>query len=244
MKMKVLAAAFLLGSSGFALAADPGMPMEEAPLTYNWSGFYVGIKGGYGWGSGDYTNEIGPGFELTSDHDLDGFLVGVYAGAQHQFSNNIVLGVEIDVDYRDADDSSTYIVNPGGIDLFGGAFGLDTEINWTGSARLRAGYAMDRWLPYITGGFAFADYDSVVTAAGVPFPAIPGIATSFGGTSVGWTAGIGTEYAFTDNMTLRAEYRYSDFGDITPNLVIPMPGANQSYDLDSHDLTLGISWKF
>lgn len=197
---------------------------------FTWSGFYIGGNVGYGWTSGDYDASIVP---FESDGDLDGFLVGAYAGAQHQFSNNVVLGVEVDVQYRDGDDDAD-------ITVFGTPIGLavDSELNWTGSARLKAGYAMDRWLPYIAGGFAFADYDANVTAGGINLPF-----SDFGGTSVGWTLGGGAEYAFTDNLIFRAEYRYSDFGseDAVP-LGFPYPGAE--FDLDSHDVSLGVSYKF
>ena len=145
----------------------------------------------------------------------------------------MVLGVEIDADYRDADDDALITVLGAPIGL-----GVNSEINWTGSARLRAGYAMDRWMPYVTGGFAFADYDLDFTSGGV---VISGFGLSE--TSVGWTAGFGAEYAFTDNLIFRAEYRYSDFGDEDAfSLVAPFPGA--SFDIESHDVTIGVSYKF
>ena len=232
---KVLLASVALLISHAAFAADA--VIEEVPVAvvvegFSWTGFYVGIHGGYSWADGDYENDFVP---IISEGDLDGFLVGAHAGAQYQFANNVVLGVEIDADYRDADSNAGFTppLGPAGVTL-------DTEINWTGSARLRAGYAMDRWLPYVTGGFAFADYDLQIAQFGVPVPQ-PGLST--GETSVGWTLGVGAEYAFTDNLLFRAEYRYSDFGDEDVSLTFPFPIGN-SFDIDSHDVTIGVSYKF
>jgi outer membrane immunogenic protein len=237
---KILLASVALMISHAAYAADAiieePVPVEVAG--FSWTGFYVGIHGGYSWAEGDFSSpELAPGIAYISEGDLDGFLVGVHAGAQYQFDNNIVLGVEIDVDYRDADDDAALFIAGGPVP----PLSIGSEINWTGSARLRAGYAMDRWLPYVTGGFAFADYDATLLAAGAPFPAPFG--TSFSDTSVGWTVGVGAEYAFTDNLIFRAEYRYSDFGDSDgPFLLAPI--GDSEFELTSNDITLGISYKF
>ncbi len=241
-KFLLVTAAIMISSTAYAADAI----VEEVPVAvqvdgFSWTGFYLGIKGGYGWGNADYTAPLGGGASFTSNGDVDGFLIGGYAGAQYQFSNNVVLGAEIDVDYRNGDDTANYLINPPGVDPFGGTIGLNTEMNWTGSARLRAGYAMDRWMPYVTGGFAFADYDAQVLSFGAP---IPGTGYAFSETSVGWTAGVGAEYAFTDNIIFRAEYRYSDFGKEDVLMFFPAPVPDQTFELDTHDVTLGVSWKF
>jgi outer membrane immunogenic protein len=104
MKKFLLATAAIL-VTGSAYAADA--VYEEAPVAveaagFTWSGFYVGIHGGYGWADADFTLNVQQS-TITSESDLDGFLIGVHAGAQDQFDSNIVMGVEIDVDYRDGD---------------------------------------------------------------------------------------------------------------------------------------------
>jgi outer membrane immunogenic protein len=233
-KIMLASVALLISHAAYAADAVIEEPVPVLVEGFSWTGFYVGIHGGYSWADGEYSNSLAP---IVSEQDLDGFLVGAHAGAQYQFSNNVVLGVEIDADYRDADGSGGFFA--GGAPVVAGVT-LDTEINWTGSARLRAGYAMDRWLPYVTGGFAFADYDLQIASLGVPIPT-PGFSTSE--TSVGWTLGFGAEYAFTDNLLFRAEYRYSDFGDEDISLSFPVPFGS-SYEIESHDVTIGISYKF
>ena len=237
-KLLLASAALMISHAAYAADVVIEEPIPVVVEGFSWTGFYVGVHGGYGWADGEFDAPVAPGVSVVSEQDLDGFLIGAHAGAQYQFDNNVVLGVEVDVDYRDGDGSGGFFaagapVGPAGLTL-------DTEYNWTGSARLRAGYAMDRWLPYITGGFAFADYDASLGGIPIP-PGAPG--TSFSETSVGWTLGGGVEYAFTDNLIFRAEYRYSDFGDEDVFLAFPAaPGS--SYEIESHDVTIGVSYKF
>lgn len=245
MKSLLLALSFsLLASTAYAADAI----VEDIPVAvevdgFTWTGLYVGIHGGYGWADSDLavpSSLLPPGSSLTSETDLDGFLVGVHAGAQYQFDNNIVLGFEADVDYRDGDGAGALVAS-GGIILPPGTVDQSVEYNWTGSARLRAGYAMDRWLPYVTGGLSFADIDTE-TIFNTPVPLPPGIDLTDSDTTVGWTAGVGAEYAFTDNLIFRAEYRYSDFGDAEISILGGETPAE--IELTSHDVTLGISYKF
>lgn len=236
-KFLVACAATLMATAAYAADAV----VEEVPVAvegFSWTGFYVGVHGGYGWTNGDYS-QPGPGAEIISEGDLDDFLVGVHAGAQYQFDNNVVLGVEVDIQYRNGEDAAGFFL--GGAPVAAGLT-LDSELNWTGSARLKAGYAMDRWLPYIAGGLAFADYDANLALGGVPFPPVFG--SGFDDTSVGWTIGGGAEYAFTDNLIFRAEYRYSNFGTEDVFLILPLATPGQEFELESHDLTIGVSYKF
>jgi outer membrane immunogenic protein len=241
MKQLLLATTALLMAQA-AYAADA--VIEDIPVAvevdgFSWTGFYIGIHGGYGWADSDLSFTgilVPPGTSVTSEADLDGFLIGAHAGAQYQFDSNLVLGVEVDADYRDGDGSGALVSTgapiPPGVEQ-------SVEYNWTGSARLRAGYAMDRWLPYVTGGFAFADIDTETVLTGVLPP--PGVDLSDSDTTVGWTAGLGAEYAFTDNLLFRAEYRYSDFGEAR---VTALGVGTAELELETHDITVGISYKF
>lgn len=236
MKFYLATLASILALTVGANAADAVVDEVPVPVEaegFSWTGFYAGVHGGYGWADSDISDTgLPPGLSVRSETDLDGFLVGAHAGAQYQFDNNIVLGVEMDVDYRDGDGNGAFFAT--GIALAPG-LSQSVEYNWTGSVRLRAGYAMDRWLPYVTGGFAFADYDTESQLDGV----LLGVSSSE--SSVGWTAGVGAEYAFTDNMIFRAEYRYSDFGDVD---VIVLGALPSEIELRSHDVILGVSYKF
>lgn len=219
-----VAAAALWTAPSFA--ADPAMPMEEPPV-FTWTGAYVGVQAGYGWGDAEIS---AAGGTVVSPNDPDGFLGGVYVGYNYQFANNVVLGIDADFALTGADGSGA--VFQGGAVVPGQS--TSTDLNWEGAARIRLGYAIDRWLPYIAGGVAIADLDHSVT--------IGAVTTNYGDTYVGYTLGAGVEYAFTDNLLLRAEYRFSDFG--SEDFAISGLVIAHEQDLDTHDLRIGLSYKF
>lgn len=217
--MRKLLIAIGLGFAGLspALAADAlvDIPQDMSP-SFSWTGGYVGLQAGYGWS--DVDRDTGT---FANSYDADGFVGGLHAGYNHQWGN-FVLGVEGDIEYSDMSGDD------------GGAGGTidQVEINWMGSLRARAGFAIDRALIYGTGGVAFADIDQN-NVSGVP--------VSFSDTYVGWTAGAGVEYAFTDNFTGRLEYRYTDFGSET---YTPAGLAAFTNDITNHAVRIGLSYKF
>jgi outer membrane immunogenic protein len=102
------------------------------------------------------------------------------------------------------------------------------------------GIAVDRALFYATGGWAVAritnTYDT--TAFGGGF-------ASLSHTRDGWTAGGGIDYAVTNNWSLLAEYRYSDFGTfIDRSAVAFFPATTVSRHFTENQLEGGVSYKF
>lgn len=228
MKAQMLAAALLLGASGYALAADPGMPMQEAPVGFNWTGGYVGGQVGYAFGaSADYVFEDGNTPAYNYSHDSDGFIGGIYAGYNHQFSNNIVLGGEADIAWSDLEDSSI----SGGM----GIYEAKTNIDWMGSARIRLGYALDRFLPYLTGGIAFGNLN--FEERGISFSYLGQADVNL----TGWTLGAGVEYAVTDNWILRGEYRYTKFSEKN---FTTSEDVDFSVGVDMNDVRIGVAYRF
>ena len=207
----------LLASSAYAADAI----IAEAAPVFSWTGGYIGLQAGYAWGNGNVDQIGGPGF---IDTDPDGFLGGVYGGYNYQMSNNIVIGAELDVVYANVDGSGQVFLAPG----VPAGVSATEELNWSGAARLRLGYAADRFLPYIAGGVAFGDID-ISNDNG------PG---SFGDTFTGWTIGVGLDYAMTDNLLLRAEYRYTDFGSES------FEDFGSEVDLKTNEVRFGIAYKF
>src|SRR3990172_5088830 len=67
-------------------------PMYMAPA-YNWTGFYIGVNGGGGWGRSDWSNAGG-----TADSNLSGGLVGGTIGYNYQ-AGQAVFGLEGDLDW-------------------------------------------------------------------------------------------------------------------------------------------------
>ncbi|TPK96278.1 porin family protein [Mesorhizobium sp. B2-4-16] len=230
MKTILLATAFVLTSVGMASAADINETLPVA-ADYDWSGLYAGVHFGYAAGNSDLliAGSGGGGTDLISSLDPDGFIGGIHVGFNHEMANRFVLGAEADIAYNDVDGLTT---------LAGSGTLLKSEIKWSGSARLRAGYAFDRTLPYLTVGVAAAKYE-VTGITGTP----SGNILLHDETHVGWTVGAGVEHAFTDKWIARVEYRYSDFGNKDLSIADGLATAT-NVDLKTHDLRVGLSYKF
>ena len=176
-------------------AADLGrrsqMPARGAPYMsplYNWSGFYAGINGGYGWGSSSW--------DSTGDFDVSGGVVGGTVGVNYQISQ-AVFGLEGDLDWANIKGSTTTNC----------ALGCETRNDWLGTVRGRAGFAFDRFLPYFTGGLAFGNVEA----------STPGFSGG-SETKAGWTLGAGVEYAVAGNITAKVEYLHVNLGSFDCSL--------------------------
>jgi outer membrane immunogenic protein len=209
MKTLLLGLSFsLLASTAYAADAIVEEVVDVGPV-FVWTGGYVGVQGGYAWGDGRLEETDGPDFV---DFEPDGFIGGVYAGYNYQMSNNVVIGAEVDAVYADVDDFQE----------------LSQDLNWSAAARLRLGYAVDRFLPYVAGGVAFGDVESSNDSD-----------INLDETYVGWTIGGGFDYAFTDNLLFRAEYRFTDFGSESC-----VDAGGLEMDLQTNEVRFGIAYKF
>lgn len=205
-------AAILMGSLA-AHAAD--LPQRPAPAyapvvtapAYNWTGFYVGVNGGYGWGQQDPFNIITNRFDSLSTN-LSGGVFGGTFGAQIQ-SGHVVLGFESDIDWANIKGSTVAIPTVAGIPFPGAAVTASTNINWEGTARFRVGYANDNWLLYGTGGLAILGAKTSLTTVsggavcGTILNGCSGANRQFGA-----ALGGGVEYGFTPNLSAKLEYLY------------------------------------
>ena len=151
---------------------------------YNWSGFYLGINGGGGWGHSNWDTS-------STRIDTSGGLVGGTAGYNWQIGS-AVLGLEGDIDWANLKGTNTSTLCP---------LGCSTSDTWLSTVRGRAGYAFGGVLPYVTGGLAVGDIRA----------ATPGFAGA-SNTNAGWTAGAGIEFALPGNWSAKAEYLYVDLG--------------------------------
>jgi outer membrane immunogenic protein len=158
---------------------------------FTWNGFYLGLNAGYGFGQSSWTNTVTQA--TTGSFDVNGGLFGGTIGYNVQFST-AVFGVEGDIAWSGIKGSS-----PAGC-----AGPCETSNTWLGTARGRLGYAFDRFLPYVTAGAAFGEIKGTF-----------GGGSSFTDTKVGWTAGLGMEYAFLGNWSAKLEYLYVDLGKET-----------------------------
>ncbi len=180
----------LLGATG-AQAADVA---RVAPSRFDWSGFYAGANGGYGWGRTHWSDPV---FGFSSgDFDISGGLLGGQLGYNWQ-SGRLVLGLESDADWANLSGATAGL---GGACLGYAGGQCLTRQDWLGTTRGRIGYAFGRWLPYVTGGLAYG-------GVGIEQPG--GSSTQ---TRTGWTVGGGLEYALNRNWSAKVEYLHLDLG--------------------------------
>jgi outer membrane immunogenic protein len=227
----------LLGLMSPALAADLPAYTKAPPVVsplYDWSGFYVGVFGGGGFGNHNISNANGPaGFaNFTFNYDSSGAVAGGEAGYQLQ-SGQYVIGVEANGMWSGIKGSdATQLANIGFTDA--------DNLRWTGSFVAKGGIAVDRLLLYFDGGWAYGDIRHTNTNPGV---GIDGFEVH----RSGLTAGGGIAYAVTNNLIGKIDYRYYNFGTFnrgglptfTPNGVLPYSDAS-TYSV----VTLGLDYKF
>jgi outer membrane immunogenic protein len=196
--------------AGAAAAADLGQryqqPYVKAPLynpVFTWTGFYLGLNGGGGWGRSSW--------DRTGSLDLSGGVIGGTAGFNWQ-TGQVVFGIEGDIDWSGVK----------GTTLTTCAAGCTAQNDWLGTVRGRLGYSFDRFLPYITGGLAAGDIKATT----------PGFAGA-SQTNLGWTIGAGLEVAIVANWSAKAEYLHVDLGNFNCGLACGLATSdNVSFQAD------------
>jgi len=189
--MKRLALGLLLASiAGAASAADMSAPAPaytKAPAVVSPVNNWSGF---YIGAMGGYASEA------TSDSTgIKGGFAGGTVGYNWQ-SGMFVAGIEADGAW--ADISSTASI-PG--------LTATAKIDALATVRGRVGAAFNQVLLYGTGGLALADTKLSITALGTTLSETK--------TQTGWTAGAGVEWMFIPRWSLKAEYLYRRFDNLT-----------------------------
>jgi outer membrane immunogenic protein len=216
MKKYLLASVAALGlvAAGAASAAD--LPSRKGPVAapvymppaFSWTGFYVGANAGYGWG-----NVNANGFANVGD--LDGFVGGGQVGYNYQMGQ-FVLGLEADLQAADLSSGNNLGL-------------LNVKTDYFGTVRARAGVAFDRFMPYITGGWAYGNVKTSIPAIGF---------SSDRSHTGGFAVGAGLEYAVTNNIIAGVEYLYVDLGEKN------IAGAGTKVGTDFSVVRARLSYKF
>ena len=243
----LLSSVALATLAGTALAAD--LPSRRAPPVFvppppipvfTWTGLYIGGQAGYQFGANRalaYNSASGVGYSSTSAKE-NGIVGGGHVG--YNFSTQSipglggvlgtggVFGIEGDVD------GSNYHAN-----YLLGTLGDASRTNIQGSVRGRLGVAVDRVLFYATGGVAFGDLKNTYINT------FNGSTDSLSHTRIGYTVGGGVEYAVTNNVSVRVEYRYTDYGSYTDNLANTSAGGLDVRHRETDNrVQAGFSYKF
>jgi outer membrane immunogenic protein len=237
-KFVVAAAVAAFGFAGSASAAD--MPVKAVPLApapaYDWSGIYIGGDAGWQSSSIGLSNPDFGTIAYSPRHSS--FALGAFAGAQRQFGQ-IVLGVE--GGYLAAFRDTSAAVPSISIFIPGGTGTAQAKLKDIWNVGARVGWAMDRWMPYLTGGYASGAFQ---------FNAQSGVAGTeqANAQTGGGYIGVGLDWALTNNWILGAEYRHYGFSAKTVASTVSGVGAftteNVRFDPKTDTVMVRASYKF
>jgi outer membrane immunogenic protein len=240
-KLFVSAAIAISAISGIGAASAADMAARtytKAPpmvaQVYDWTGGYIGIEGGYGWG---HSNQTDPGIALPpvfvfigdGNYPVRGGFIGGTLGYNWQ-TGPWVFGLEGDYSASDISGQSN-VCGPNTV----APHPCGTKLDSFGTFRGRIGYAAGpsgNWLLYGTGGLAFGDvhaWDSLTPASGSIFRA-------------GYAVGAGIETSFAPNWTAKLEYLYIDLG--RAHYFDIVPGVPESVSFNTNIIRAGINYKW
>lgn len=194
------------------VVAEAGGPIIKDEIDkHDWGGFYVGVLVG---GHISEENSL-EGFDTRSEEYLffeqgrfEEASIGGFAGYSFEHGNYI-FGVEAHLSGSLGSEQSFEGVEN---DFFDEE--LSSELTTKGSIRARFGYAFDRFLPYVTGGFAFGRNELGISSID-PGSDFEPVSESDTRTLTGFVVGGGFEYAFNEYFLGRLEYTYTQFGEET-----------------------------
>ncbi len=246
--------------------STPIAPVIVAP-TFSWTGFYIGGQIG-GFSSKTKMNILANGKTFPVKDDLlpklSGFMGGIYVGSNVDLGNGLILGVDTDIIWSDKKYTKTgkvyeiieqhipYIkkmLTEAGIavsnnDLKGAkrVHSFTFKEKWAGATRVRIGFAAERIMPYVAGGIAYTQLQDIGSISIKNKDSSKVIASGNLSdetkTFVGYTLGAGVDLAMTNNVVVRAEYRYSDFG----KKKFTKGQLETSYK--TNDFRVGVAYKF
>jgi outer membrane immunogenic protein len=250
----IAAIVVLIGRS--ALAADIAVrALPPAPVrVFNWTGWYIGLNVGGGWGSNGLNNSFTPGacvgagtptecanqFALLNatlpgqfDIHPNGFIGGGQIGYNYQ-TGAVVVGLETDFQGANlrgnANAAASVAPNFPGALLTTAGTGSE-KIDWFGTLRGRLGWTPAApLLVYMTGGLAYGHVQTGASFSEQAF--ISGVLNSSGSTAIsqsdtraGWTAGGGLEWMLAPQWSIKGEYLYYDLGKVSLNQTLVVVSA-------------------
>jgi outer membrane immunogenic protein len=215
-KKLLLASAAFAALTSASFAADLSAPAEVDI----WSGYFVGIAGGYSFKNLDI--DLGDGPALEHDIDSDDFIIGAYYGRNWQ-SGNLVFGLDSSFNYIGLDEEDVFD------DLGPLAPLLDVEANFLGLSRLKVGYAVDNTLFYAAGGLATTIIEATIEDG----------LDDDDDWAFGWTVGAGVEHKFSDNWSARVEYSYFNIESD-----MELAGTPVDFELEGHIVRGGVAYHF
>jgi len=243
--------------AGPVFAADLATKAAPFAARFSWSGCYAGAHAGGAWATNTLTDpvqlvqdNVAPGFPgfttagpFGTGVSQSGAVIGGQIGCDYQFASNLVIGIEGAASGATLKGSQTVGLR----DSLPDTALVSVQTDFIPAVTGRIGYAFDHWLFYGKGGVAQSSTqyaaNGFFTAAGAQ---VPGAAFAFVGRSltIGYTAGAGVEWAFTDDWSARLEYDYYGFGSKTVTLVDNIGGGSGPMSVKQSIQTLKLGVNF
>ena len=195
-----------------AIATTASGSAAAADLPRGPAPYYPPPASAYNW-TGPYAG-LNLGYQWTKVTNNVTEPSGIAGGGQIGYNwqlGQFVYGLETDIQASAADDTfAPYkFSNP-----------------WFGTLRARIGYAINNVMLYGTGGLAYGELKGEF------------FGLEEDKTLVGWTAGAGIEYGFTQNWSAKLEYLYMDLASRTYSITGVDNGLHSSF------LRLGVNYHF
>ena len=233
-----LAAVYAVALTGVSSAADLAAPIFAPVPVFSWTGVYLGIGGGTGWGNDERTwnqdvtlaavaaQMPNPGPLPTvggtqGSLPISGGFFGGQIGGNWQVEW-AVFGIQADAHWADIQGHGSCF-DAGAVATAGISFGCNDKVSSFGTVTGRVGAALDRALIYAKGGLAW-EFGQHSTNPTAPFNVMGGnnsqasiTSASSSESRTGWTFGAGMEYPFAQNWSAFVEYNFLDFGTKAAN---------------------------
>ncbi len=241
-------AAFALSYSAYG--ADIPVKASEAPVSYNWTGFYTGAHLDYQAGQSRWSEsrfgalggagvfDLGKGYDFSSG--TGSYAIGFQGRYDYMDASHRVFGVEGDIWFPNTVSGNQTFTTA----AVGSAIYSET-VQFSGTLRARLGYAAGNWLFYLTGGFAWS-FDQFARTQISSAPAGSNVAAGTGESQslvprYGGAVGAGAEVALNDKWSGRIEYLFIDYASRD----VAFPAAAQHFDasLALQTIRVGLDYK-
>ena len=212
-------AAGAANADGYGYGSVKDSPMIAPQV--NWNGLYIGAAVGYGIASTEPSADFG-GFIGGSLDGLssEGFQGTVSLGYDRQIHPNVVLGIFGDYTFGDLETELSVSFGDLGADV--GVFNISDS--WAIGAKLGFVHTCCTML-YATAGYTHADLEAI---------------SLFSKSMDGWFIGGGIEHQLMNNIFLKLDYRYTDYGKVR---WVDEDWIGINTDTDVHTVRLGVNWK-
>lgn len=220
-----------------------------------WTGFYIGGNAGYLWSASNNVTNTGeptsanplglPNSQIISNSlstvgfanlngSTNGFIGGGQIGYNSQFTNNLVIGIDVDLDAI-GQSSRTFNFNNSftsmsGLGTYNANVMITKKLNYLGLLKGRLGFLVTpTFLIYGAGAYAYGGA-SLNTSYSIT-ETTPGFLPinqqgSVNNMLSGWAGGGGVEWLFSPKWSMKLEYIYYNLGPINNQINLSQFVAN------------------